>query len=107
MPGARFFHATENKGFPFSNILAPMDSWHTHMPEGMMLKSDRFASNLSDPEGRMTLKEFCHERGIPYDDNASPVSLETFTAYGLAFKDRLVPELENKMVATVEHLGGL
>jgi hypothetical protein len=82
-----------------------MDSWRTHMPEGMMLKSDGFASNLSDPDGRMTLKEFCEERGIPYSDNGLPVSLETFAAYGLAFKDRLVPELENKMVTTIEHLG--
>jgi Pyridine nucleotide-disulphide oxidoreductase len=93
------------RGLPFRIFGPPMDSWLTHMPEGMMLKSDGFASNLSDPEGRMTLKEFCQERGIPYDDTALPVSLETFTRYGLAFKDRIVPELESKMVATVEHLG--
>lgn len=94
------------RGLPFRIFGPPMDSWRTHMPVGMMLKSDGFASNLSDPDGRMTLKEFCRERGIPYDDTALPVSLDTFTAYGLAFKDRLVPELENKMVAGVEHLGG-
>ena len=25
----------------------PMDSWRSHMPQGMLLKSDPFASNLS------------------------------------------------------------
>ena len=93
------------RGLPYRIFGPPMDSWLTHMPEGMMLKSDGFASNLSDPDGRMTLKEFCQEREIPYSDTSMPVSLETFTAYGLAFKDRIVPELESKMVATVERMG--
>jgi cation diffusion facilitator CzcD-associated flavoprotein CzcO len=82
-----------------------MDSWLTHMPTGMMLKSDGFASNLAEPEGRMTLKSFCEEQGIPYNDTTLPVRLDTFTSYGLAFRDRLVPELENKMVAFVESVG--
>src|SRR6516165_1462268 len=28
----------------------PMDTWRHHMPEGMLLKSDGFASSLSDLE---------------------------------------------------------
>ncbi len=77
-----------------------MDSWRTHMPKGMMLKSDGFASNLSEPDGRMTLREFCQERGIPYNDTTIPVSLETFTAYGVAFTERIVPELETRWLRT-------
>ena len=93
------------KGLPFRVFGPPMDSWMRHMPKGMMLKSDGFASNLSHPEGKVTLKEFCEERGIPYDDTKIPVSLETFVAYGLAFKESVVPELENRMVTDVQHLG--
>jgi hypothetical protein len=93
-----------HQGLPFRIFGPPMDSWLTHMPKGMMLKSDGFASNLSSPDGQMTLKDFCQERGIPYADTNIPVRLETFTAYGLAFKDRIVPELENKMVTQVERL---
>jgi len=75
------------------------------MPKGMLLKSDGFASNIYDPEGQFTLKEFCAERGIPYADTGIPVRLETFTEYGLAFKERIVPELEDKLVASIEQTG--
>jgi len=94
-----------HKRLPFRIFGPPMDSWLTHMPKGMILKSDGFASNLSEPDGRMTLREFCQERGIPYADTKLPVSLNTFAEYGLAFKERLVPELENKMVDKVERMG--
>ena len=36
-----------------------MESWREHMPQGMMLKSDGFASNLYAPEGACTLQDFC------------------------------------------------
>jgi hypothetical protein len=93
------------RGLPFRIFGPPMDSWLKHMPTGMMLKSDGFASNLSEPDGRMSLKEFCQERAIPYSDTTIPVSLDTFTAYGLAFKERMVPELEDKMVTKLERNG--
>ena len=37
----------------------PMRLWRESMPQGMFLKSQGFASNLSDPEGRHTLEAFC------------------------------------------------
>src|SRR5471032_2387985 len=36
-----------------------MDTWRSHMPEGMMLKSEGFASNLSAPDRVSTLKDYC------------------------------------------------
>lgn len=89
---------------PFRIFGRPMDSWRTHMPKGMLLKSDGFASNISDPEGRLTLKQFCFDRGIEYSDAGLPVRLDTFAAYGLAFRDQLVPELEEKQVTNLERL---
>jgi thioredoxin reductase len=82
----------------------PMDSWMEHMPKGMMLKSDGFASDIYDPEKAFTLRQFCVERGIEYADAGVPVRLDTFSAYGLAFRDRMVPELEDKLVASVERV---
>ncbi len=76
------------------------------MPKGMMLKSDGFASDLYDPQGALTLKKFCAERGIPYADTGKPVLLETFCAYGLAFRERLVPDLEETNVTYVEKVPG-
>ncbi len=93
-------------GVPFRIFGRPMDSWLAHMPKGMMLKSDGFASNIYDPEGGFTLRHFCAENGIEYSDTGLPVSRETFTQYGLAFRERMVPELEEKLVVRVDHSSG-
>jgi thioredoxin reductase len=82
-----------------------MDSWISHMPSGMLLKSDGFASNISEPNGDYTLGQFCAEKGIPYTDRGIPVSRESFAAYGLAFRDRKVPELEDKTVTSIDPNG--
>jgi thioredoxin reductase len=87
---------------PFRIFGRAMDSWISHMPTGMLLKSDGFASNISDPAGDYTLGHFCAEKGIPYRDRGIPVSLETFGSYGLAFRDRKVPELEDKTVISID-----
>jgi len=79
-----------------------MDSWVGHMPKGMKLKSDGFASNIYDPNAKFTLKDFCAERSIEYAHMGKPVELATFGDYGLAFRDRMVPELEDKIVVSVE-----
>jgi thioredoxin reductase len=92
------------KGIPFRIFGRPMDTWLNHMPKGMMLKSDGFASSLYDPKGEYTLGHFCAEQGIEYADTGLPVHLETFSAYGLAFQSRMVPELEKKAVTGVERL---
>jgi len=78
-----------------------MDSWLSHMPKGMLLKSDGFASSLSDPNHEFTLRQFCANRGIEYADTGLPVALKTFSSYGVAFAERMVPELENKLVVGV------
>jgi cation diffusion facilitator CzcD-associated flavoprotein CzcO len=54
----------------------PMDSWLSHMPEGMLLKSDPFASNLSDPQDSFTLARFSEERSIPHSET-EPVRVLT------------------------------
>jgi thioredoxin reductase len=94
------------QGIPFRIFGRPMDSWLNHMPKGMMLKSDGFASDIYDPEKAFTLRQFCAERGIQYADTGVPVKLDTFSAYGLAFRDRMVPELEDKLVASVDRAPG-
>jgi thioredoxin reductase len=95
-----------SQGIPFRIFGRPMDSWLQHMPKGMMLKSDGFASDIYDPERAFTLRQFCAEKGIAYADAGLPVHLDTFGAYGLAFRDRMVPELEDKLVANVDRVPG-
>lgn len=93
-------------GLSFRIFGPAMDTWISHMPKGMCLKSDGFASDLYDPDGAFTLKKYCAEEGIPYADMGLPVRLETFTEYGLAFRDRMVPELENKKVVGIKRTQG-
>src|ERR1700678_4384342 len=90
------------RGIPFRIFGRPMDSWLNHMPKGMMLKSDGFASNIYDPGSDFTLKQFCLKQGIKYSDAGVPVRLETFSAYGRAFRERLLPELEDKLVTGLD-----
>ncbi len=82
----------------------PMEVWREHMPKGMLLKSDGFASNLSDPASRFTLKHFCQTRGLPYDDTRLPVPIETFVEYALAFQQELVPHLDTRQVTRIERI---
>ncbi|MGA3347434.1 MAG: NAD(P)-binding domain-containing protein [Candidatus Sulfotelmatobacter sp.] len=94
------------RGIPFRIFGRIMDSWRAHMPKGMCLKSDGFASNIYDPNGDFTLAQFCAERGIEYADTGIPVKLDTFCAYGQEFRDRKVPELEDKQVTSLERVSG-
>ena len=72
----------------------------------MHLKSEGFASNLYDPEGKFTLEAYCAERDIPYGDIGVPVAIETFIAYGLEFQRRWVPEVENVEIISLKESGG-
>jgi thioredoxin reductase len=91
-----------HRGISFRIFGRPMDSWLGHMPKGMLLKSDGFASNIYDPDGNFTLQRFCSEQGIPYADTGLPVRLDTFAAYGLAFRERMVPDLEDTLVVSLD-----
>jgi thioredoxin reductase len=79
----------------------PMQFWRDHMPKGMHLKSDGFASNLYDPKNSYTLRQYCREQGIEYRDTTLPVELATFVNYGLAFQRRFVPDLRATNVVDI------
>lgn len=93
-------------GIPSRIFGPPMEVWREHMPKGMLLKSDGFASNLSDPASSYTLKHFCAERGIPYDDTRLPVAIETFVDYAQAFQRKLVPQLDTRQVTRIDRAAG-
>jgi cation diffusion facilitator CzcD-associated flavoprotein CzcO len=85
----------------------PMHCWRAHMPKGMFLKSEGCASNLFDPAGAYSLRQYCAERGLPYAPYGTPVPLETLTQYGLSFQQRFVPTVENVMVTTLGRLSDI
>ena len=89
-------------GAGFRIFGSPMSNWRLHMPKGMRLKSEGFASNLYDPGGTLTLARYCAENRIAYADLGLPVRLETFAAYGMEFQRRFVPSLEDKTVVALD-----
>ena len=88
-------------GVSYRQFGLPMNQWQTTMPRGMYLKSQGLALNLSSPDRTHTLEAFCAATGRPYQDRGLPVSLETFTAYGLWFQQELVRELQPVLVSEV------
>ncbi len=88
-------------GLDFRIFGSLMHTWLNHMPEGMRLKSEGFASSLYDPNGEFTLRQYCKQESLPYDDLGLPVPLGTFSSYGLEFQKKFVPELEDKQVVSL------
>jgi len=89
-------------GVSFRIFGRPMEFWLNHMPKGMHLKSEGFASSLYDPSTRFTLGQYCKEHSLQYADIGAPVPLDVFSSYGLEFQRRLVPEVENKKVVSLK-----
>lgn len=83
----------------------PLGTWRTAMPEGMLLKSDGFASSLSAPAPDSSLADYCRTRELPYHPTDLPVPIQTFVDYGLDFQRRFVPDVEERMVAAVARDG--
>jgi len=94
------------RGVDFRIFGPAMDTWQNHMPKGMRLKSEGFASSIYDPESLLTLGKYCQAKGLAYQDQGLPVPLDTFCSYGLEFQQRFVPNLENRMVASLRRESG-
>jgi hypothetical protein len=92
--------SAQNIGF---RIFGPaMDTWRNAMPAGMFLKSEGFASSLSDPGKTFTLAHYSTAQGIPYADIGLPVPLRTFTDYCMAFQQRFAPNHDERAVTRIE-----
>jgi cation diffusion facilitator CzcD-associated flavoprotein CzcO len=71
----------------------PMSFWSGHMPQGMLLRSPSYATDLSDPDRTFGLRA--------YHDTSGPVPLEQFLRYGLWFKERTLPDVDPRQVQRI------
>ncbi|WP_369218419.1 NAD(P)-binding domain-containing protein, partial [Streptomyces flavofungini] len=78
-----------------------MASWRDHMPRGMFLKSEPWASDLSDPAGRYGLAAYCARHGLPAE-HGRPLPIEHFAAYGLWFAEQAAPPVDQRLIASVD-----
>jgi hypothetical protein len=83
-----------------------MDTWKSHMPAGMFLKSTPRASSIAAGRPGYTLADFCLTAGTAPPTGDDPVPLELFLRYGEWFAQRLVPAVEPATVRRVDRLNG-
>jgi hypothetical protein len=76
-----------------------MDFWADKMPAGMLLRSPREASNISDPTQAFTLEAYESTFG---KEPAAPLPVETFVEYGRWFRHQLDSDLDTRTVARVD-----
>ena len=70
------------RGIRFRIFGKAMHAWLAHMPKGMHLKSEGFASGLYDPDSTFTLAKYCQREGIPYADVGFRLRLKCFHPTG-------------------------
>jgi len=80
----------------------PMAFWADKMPAGMLLRSPREASSISDPAQAFTLEAYESASGI---QPLAPLPLETFVAYGLWFRRQLDSDLDRRTVTQADRDG--
>ena len=84
----------------------PMDTWRAHMPDGMMLKSEPYASAIASPAGEHNLAAYCESHGLDYVDRVGPVSRELFLDYTAWYAKQLVPDVREESVTEVTPVDG-
>src|ERR1700677_1189341 len=77
----------------------PMEFWAQKMPEGMLLRSPRVASNLSDPDRAFTLEAY---EAASKKEPCAPLPLDTFVEYGRWFRHQLNSDLDRRTVQRVD-----
>ena len=91
------------KGMDVRVFGRPMEFWAKKMPSGMLLRSPRVASNISDPSRQFTLDAYERAAGIA---PIAPVPLETFIGYGQWFQSQLLPDLDEREITSVRRIDG-
>ncbi len=89
-------------GTPFRIFGKAMQTWVTGMPEGMRLHSSRRLSNLCAGSRPFTLADFAGDAKCPATGEEQRLRRSEFIAYGQEFARRLVPDLEDEHVKSID-----
>ena len=84
----------------------PMNTWRSHMPDGMLMKSEPYASTIASPDGRYDVAAYCEARGLDYVDRVGPLTRERFLDYADWYTKRLVPDVLDDTVTEVARVDG-
>jgi thioredoxin reductase len=82
----------------------PMEFWATGMPSGMLLRSPRPASTISDPRAAFTLEAYEAANGVA---PVKRVPGKTFVSYGQWFQEQVGAPLDRRSVSQVRREGSV
>ncbi len=89
-------------GLPVRVFGPVMGFWERHMPKGMLVRSAWSASSIADPQGRFSLDAYEAEQPRPF---SRPLPGEELSRYAHWFQERAVPDVDERLVCTVEQDG--
>lgn len=82
----------------------PLEFWRGQMPRGMVLRSRKRSSNISDPRGALRIEHY--ERDERKTVHQPSLLLEEFVDYGLWFQSRVVPDVDRRKIAELSRNNG-
>jgi hypothetical protein len=80
-----------------------MEFWERQMPKRMLLRSAWEASNIGDPDGRLTLDAYRAECAPTL---RAPIPIADFLRYADWFRERAVPEIDERRIVQISKANG-
>jgi FAD-dependent urate hydroxylase len=84
----------------------PMDTYRAHVPTGMIMKSEPYASTIASPDGNYSLAAYSQSHGLDYVDRVGPVTRNRFLDYADWYTKQLVPDVRDETVTDVTPVDG-
>jgi thioredoxin reductase len=88
-------------GIDHLTVGRPMDTYKSHVPAGMIMKSEPYASTIASPDGEYTLAAYSASKGLDYVDRVGPVTRQRFVDYADWYAEQLVPGVRDETVTEV------
>ncbi len=92
-------HLKHIKGLDVRVFGEPMSFWERTMPTGMFLRSNWTATQIADPDRRLTLETFQDERG---NHLSTPIPISRFIEYGQWYQQKALPDLDHRQIVRIE-----
>ena len=83
-----------------------VDTYRNHVPDGMLMKSEPYASNISAPDRKHTLAAYSAARNVGYVKRVGPVTRRRFVEYADWYAAELVPDIRDETVTEVAPVDG-
>lgn len=87
------------KGLDVRVFGEPMSFWENAMPAGMFLRSNWTATQIADPDNRLTLESYQTENGNHLN---TPIPIAQFIQYGKWYQRNSLPDLDHRKITLVE-----